>query len=347
MAVDAAHTTRHAPATLHDVAREAGVSLATASRSINGSTRKVNEEYRQRVLAAAAKLDYSPNLSAQAIARGSTTSLALLVADIADPHFAQIAGGVVDEAAGERLLVTVAATGRDTGRELDLVRMLRGQRPRAMILAASRREADPHDDALRAELRAYESSGGRVTLVGAADPDFRTVRIDHRAGAQALARELVGLGYRRFAAVSGPEGIRTADERLAGFRAGLTSDGGTLDREVRAAFTREGGYEGVRRLLESGLDGVELVFAANDAMAVGAMSALRDAGLDPGTDVAVAGFDDIPAAADVTPTLTTVRVPLEEVGRRAVRLALADPGTVDAEPVRPAVVLRGSTPGRG
>ena len=86
-------TSRNAPATLHDVAREAGVSLATASRSLNGSTRKVNEEYRQRVLEAAARLDYSPNLSAQAVARGTTTTVALLVADIADPaRLAESAG---------------------------------------------------------------------------------------------------------------------------------------------------------------------------------------------------------------------------------------------------------------
>ena len=87
-------TSPRAPATLHDVAREAGVSLATASRSLNGSTRKVNEEYRKRVLEAAARLDYSPNLSAQAVARGTTTTVALLVADIADPYFSSIAAVV-------------------------------------------------------------------------------------------------------------------------------------------------------------------------------------------------------------------------------------------------------------
>ncbi|MGR0220752.1 LacI family DNA-binding transcriptional regulator [Agromyces sp. ZXT2-6] len=347
MAGDAAPTTRHAPATLHDVAREAGVSLATASRSLNGSTRKVNEEFRQRVLAAAAKLNYSPNLSAQAVARGTTTTVALLVADIADPYFSQIAAGVVSEADRERLIVTMAATERDTERELELVRTLRGQRPRVMILAASRRVGDPNNDALEAELRAYESNGGRVAFVSTTDLDFRTVQLDNRAGAEALARELTGLGYRRFAAITGVEGIRTADERLAGFRAGLEATGGTLERIVRPDFTRDGGYAGMEELLGQGLDGVELVFAANDVMAVGAMSALRDAGLTPGTDVAVAGFDDVPTVRDVTPPLTTVRIPLEEVGRRAIRLALGDATAEDETPVHTEVVLRESTPRRG
>jgi LacI family transcriptional regulator len=347
MSGDAAPTTRSAPATLHDVAREAGVSLATASRSLNGSTRKVNEEYRQRVLAAAAKLNYSPNLSAQAVARGTTTTVALLVADIADPYFSQIAAGVVREADRERLIVTMAATERDTERELELVRTLRGQRPRVMILAASRREGDPNNEALEAELRAFESNGGQVAFVSSTDLPFRAVQLDNRAGADALARDLTGLGYRRFAAITGTEGIRTADERLAGFRAGLEATGGALERVVRPAFTRDGGYAGMKELIDGGLEGIELVFAANDVMAVGAMSAIRDAGLTPGTDVAVAGFDDVPTVRDVTPPLTTVRIPLEEVGRRALRLALGEATAEDEAPVHTEVVLRDSTPRRG
>lgn len=347
-------TSRTAPATLHDVAREAGVSLATASRSLNGSTRKVNEAYRQRVLEAAARLNYSPNLSAQAVARGTTTTVALLVADIADPYFSSIASGVIAEADRERLIVTMAATERDPERELELVRQLRGQRPRVIILAGSRPTADQTGGALAAELAAYEQAGGRVVLISRNELEFRTVLLDNRAGAEALARELLALGYRRFAVVTGAEGLRTAADRLEGFRAGLADGGGRLDDGdvVRAAFTRDGGYAGTRELIERGLDGIELVFAANDVMAVGALSAIRDAGLTPGTDLAVAGFDDIPTVQDVTPPLTTVRVPLEELGRRALRLALddvdaADAGAAaDADAVTTEVVLRASTPAR-
>jgi LacI family transcriptional regulator len=340
-------TSRTAPATLHDVAREAGVSLATASRSLNGSTRKVNDAYRQRVLAAAARLNYSPNLSAQAVARGTTTTVALLVADISDPYFSSIASGVVAEADHERLIVTMAATERDPERELELVRQLRGQRPRVMILAGSRPTSDPTEGALGAELAAYESAGGTVVLISRNELDFSTVLLDNRGGAEALARELTRIGYRRFAVVTGGEGLRTAADRLEGFRAGLAASGGRLDDDdvVRAAFTRDGGYEGTPRLIDRGLDGIELVFAANDVMAVGALSAIRGAGLTPGRDLAVAGFDDIPTVRDVTPPLTTVRVPLEELGRRALRLALDGDGA-DGDSVATEVVLRDSTPPR-
>ncbi|WP_127792670.1 LacI family DNA-binding transcriptional regulator [Agromyces sp. LHK192] len=346
-------TDRTSPATLHDVAREAGVSLATASRSLNGSTRKVNEEYRSRVLEAAARLNYTPNLSAQAVARGTTTTVALLVADIADPYFSSIAAGVVAEADGEHLIVTMAATERDPARELELVRQLRGQRPRVMILAGSRPLTDATDGALTAELSAYEASGGRVVLISRNELDFPTVPLDNRGGAERLARALVDLGYRRFAVVTGDEGLRTAADRLDGFRAGIEAAGGRLDDAdvIRSAFTRDGGYDGAKRLIDRGLDGIDAVFATNDVMAVGALSAIRDAGLEPGRDLAIAGFDDIPTVQDVTPALTTVRVPLEELGRRALRLALegapneGEASGADAPVVATEVVLRASTPG--
>lgn len=337
----------HAP-TLLDVAREAGVSLATASRSLNGSTRKVNEAYRVRVEEAAARLGYSTNFSAQAIARGSTTTVALLVADIADPYFSSIARGVIAEADGERHIVTMAATDRDPHRELDLVRTLRGQRPRVMILAGSRPLIDPTEGALLAELQAYERAGGVVVLISRNELGLRTVQVDNRGGAEALARSLAGIGYHRFGAITGTEGLRTAQDRLDGFTAGAQNAGGILNAAdiIRSPFTRDGGYSAMSDLIQRGLGGIEVIFAANDVMAVGALSAIRDAGLRPGVDVAVAGFDDIPTVSDVTPSLTTVRVPLEDLGRRALRLALdgTDPGA--HETLATEVVLRRSTPPR-
>lgn len=338
-------TNRSTPPTLIDVAREAGVSLATASRSLNGSARKVNEEYRQRVLEAAARLNYSPNFSAQAVARGATTTVALLVADIADPYFSSIASGLVAEADRDGLIVTMAATERSPERELELVRQLRGQRPRVIILAGSRRTDEPSGGALADELDAYERAGGRVVLISRNEYDFLTVLVNNREGGEQLARELVRIGYRKFAVITAPE-LRTAADRIDGFRAGLAAAGGTLDDEalISVDFTRDGGYEGMRTLIDRGLDGVEAVFAANDVMAVGALSAVRDAGLVPGRDLAVAGYDDIQTVRDVTPPLTTVRIPLEELGRRALQLALDDPG-IDTSAISTEVVLRESTPG--
>ena len=338
---------RISPVTLHDVAREAGVSLATASRAFNGSERKVSEVYREKVLAAAARLSYTPNASAQAVAKGGTNTVALLVADIADPYFSSIAAGVIRASEEAGLVVTMAVTGRSPERELDLVRALRGQRPKVMILAGSRSTERDNEQELSRELAAFERNGGHVVFISQNELPFRAVVIDNVEGGRMLARELVGLGYRRFAAVSGGENLLTCRDRLDGFAAGLAEHGLKMheDHIVHGEFTRDGGFDGVTRLLERGIDDIDLVFAVSDVMAVGALSALREAGVIPGEGIAVAGFDDIPTVRDVTPSLTTVRIPLEKIGAQALALALS--GDSDAVyPVGSTVVIRESTPAR-
>ncbi|GAA1112878.1 LacI family DNA-binding transcriptional regulator [Arthrobacter flavus] len=342
--------------TLNDVALAAGVSLATASRSLNGSARKVNDTYRLRVVDAAQRLGYIPNLFAQAVAKGATTTVALLVADISDPYFSTIASGVIQAAESAGLVVTIAVTGRNPERELATVRALRGQRPRVMILAGSRMAGSPQEADLRKELSAFEENGGRVAFISQNAAPFATVLLDNRGGARALAESLVELGYRCFAVVAGPPTIVTSQDRLQGFRDGLAAHGLDLAEHhiAHTDFTRDGGYQAATDLLQAGLDDVDLLFAVSDVMAMGAMSALRDAGLEPGRDLGVAGYDDIPTVRDITPSLTTVRIPLEEVGRRALELAFgvaqgqdgAGQGGSSTIPVVTEVVRRDSTPRR-
>lgn len=337
------------PVTLHDVAREAGVSLATASRAINGSERNVAESYRKRVLEAAARLNYSPNLSAQAVARGSSQTVALLVSDIADPYFSSIAAGVIRGAEQHGLIVSMSVTDRRADRELELVRALRGQRPRVIILTGSRFAASAGQDALVAELEAYQATGGRVVLISQRELPFSTVQLDNYTGARRLAGALVDLGYRSFAAVTGERTLLTSRDRLAGFMDGLAEHGIAIHPENidTTDFTRDGGFAATERLLQKPTFApVELVFAVNDVMAVGVMSALRSAGHEPGTGIAVAGFDDIPTAADITPALTTVRVPLEDIGARAIALALADGDVGAVVSIDTDIVVRESTPRR-
>ncbi|MDE0546640.1 LacI family DNA-binding transcriptional regulator [Microbacterium sp. C7(2022)] len=333
-------------ATLHDVAREAGVSLATASRVLNGSTRKVAESYRVKVEAAAESLGYTANLSAQATARGASAIVALLVADIADPFFGQIASGVARGADEASLVVTIAITERDPQREVKLVRALRGQRPRGLILAASR--TDEGDAAgLRRELDAFAGMGGRVVALGRASDDVRSVPVDNAGGAAALGTALASRGYRHAVVVGAARGIRTSDDRIAGFADGFTSAGGTVDRVVRGGFTRDAGYEIGAQLLAEGLAEGTLIFGVSDVVAIGIMSAIRDAGRSVGSDIAVAGFDDIATGRDIRPGLTTVRVPLEELGYRLLHAVVDEEWDAAASPLALEVIIRGSTPERG
>ncbi|WP_338899625.1 LacI family DNA-binding transcriptional regulator [Streptomyces sp. TG1A-60] len=221
-------------------------------------------------------------------------------------------------------------------------------RPRAVILTGSRIEGADTRDALVEELDAYREAGGSVVLISQHDLPFRTVSIDNHGGARQLARALVGIGYRRFAMVRGGVGLRTSRDRCNGFVEGLREFDIDIDERfvVEAEFSRRGGCTAARELLRRGLDGTELVFAVNDVMAIGVMTTFRDAGLVPGRDVAVAGFDDIGPAVDVDPALTSVTVPLRQVGQRALEFALSDDDASRIVPVPTNVVLRGSTPRR-
>ena len=332
--------------TLADVARQAGVSLATASRVLNGSTRTVGDDLRQRVLDAATELNYSANAAAQAMVRGHLNVVGVLVHDIADPYFSSIAAGVMQRAEEEGLLVAMSTTLRRPDREADYVAAFRRQRARAIVLVGSRttdREQLAH---LRVELERFEATNGRVVAISQRRLPVDTVVVENRAGAQALAGELVGLGYRRFAVLAGPAQLVTAIDRLAGFRNGLAAHGIDLhpDHVVSGEFTRDGGYAAMQELLHQRAD-VSCVFAVNDVMAVGAMAALRDRRVALPKGMAVAGFDDIATLRDVRPRLTTVRVDLEELGRTALDLALSEPAaTPRTRRARCNVVLRESTP---
>jgi len=184
-----------------------------------------------------------------------------------------------------------------------------------------------------------------VVLICQAELPFATLAVDNYGGARRLALALAGLGYRRFAVLHGGDHIHTSADRRRGLTDGLREAGLAPVLAPAVDFSRDGGLAGARRVLAAA-DPVDAIVAVTDAMAIGAMSALRDAGVVPGRDVAVAGFDDIDAASDVSPALTTVRVPLREAGRQALELALS--GADDTVVRIPAeVVLRASTPGTG
>ncbi|TQJ30060.1 LacI family DNA-binding transcriptional regulator [Microbacterium sp. SLBN-146] len=335
---------RTAAATLHDVAREAGVSLATASRVLNGSTRKVAESYRGRVEAAAAALGYTANLSAQATARGTSAIIALLVADIADPYFGQIASGVARGADEAGLVMTIAITERDPVREIRLVRALRGQRPRGLILAGSRSSTSSGDE-LQRELDALIANGGAVVAFGPGAGDVRSIGIDNLGGSRALAVALAERGYRHAIILGAEEGLRTSDDRIEGFTAGFTAAGGSVDRIYRGAFNRDEGERLMGRALADGVEPGTVVFGVNDVIAIGALTALRAAGREAGSDIALAGFDDIPTSRDVTPALTTVHVPLEEFGYQSLHAAIDDEWVPGSASLELRVQLRDSTPG--
>lgn len=334
------------PVRLTEVAELAGVSVATASRVLNGSARVVGEPFRRRVLAAARELQYRPNAHAQAVARGASNTVGLLVHDIADPYFSTIAAGVAGLAEQRGLVVLLANTRRDPILETEYVAMLTAQRARAVIIAGSRFAGRADNAALAAEIKRFASTGGRVACIGQDRVGTSTVVPQNAAGARALAHALFDLGHRRFVVLAGPPELLTARDRLRGFRTGLADRGiahGSV-RVIHGPFTRDGGHAAARELAADRRSET-CVFAVNDVMAVGAIAAFRDARVRVPADVSVAGFDDIATLRDLVPPLTTVRLPLEEMGSTAAAMALDPDGPRKRRvvTVRGEVVLRAST----
>ena len=342
---------------LSDVAQDAGVSLATASRVLNGSSRVPGKAVAEKVQASAAKLGYVPNAQAQALARSRSGLIGLVVHDIADPYFATIAREVQQQVFASQSQVLLTQTDREIDTEIRALRSLIAQQVDALVLVGSHRYGNDSDAAIRALLEGFDRNGGRVVGMGQSVGVGRTIVPDNAAAAHELATALIVEGHRRFAVVRGIAGIPSAADRTSGFVAALTEAGFEPELDVGADLTREGGYQLATRIqehLDSAPGSEELplcVFAPADVMALGALGELGRRGIDVPDQVALAGFGGVPDAADVHPTLTTIALPLHEMARRAVEWVLEPPtdGTEDTSPapaevhVRGDVLLRGST----
>ncbi|MFJ6418458.1 LacI family DNA-binding transcriptional regulator [Paeniglutamicibacter sp. NPDC091659] len=342
-----------AASTLAEVAKLAGVSQATASRVLNGSARKPAEGIAERVRDAAASLGYVANAQAQALAKSSTGLIGLIVHDIADPYFSAIARGVQAAARQEHRMVLLATTDGTPASEKEAVMAFAGRRAESIILAGSRSTRPEDADAnaeLAVELDRYCRNGGRVGTLGqpvagvAETGSVHTVGIPHEALAHELALALARDHAGPFVIVGGPEGLATSDERIRGFQRGLADAGRPAADVLRTGFNRNGGFDAgneiARKLAEEGAPR-PCIFACNDVMAIGVAAALREHGLEVPRDAALAGFDDIEWLRDFQPALSTVVLPLEELGRIATLGAI----NVDAGPsaVEGTVVLRHST----
>ncbi len=347
--------------TLTDVALRAGVSQPTASRVLNGSARRPSPAVVEAVRRAAEELGYISNAQAQALARSQTGLVGLVVHDIADPYFSSIAAGVQGEASQRDRQVLLATTLRSTEQEIRAVSAFIGHRTDAIVLVGSRLNTDDglrDQERLTALLDRYRALGGRVAVIGQPLPGTHTIAPDNRAGAAALAKALIAEAGtdadaraarppRQFVVLAGPPKLATAADRTAGFLRELRRAGIKPLEVVPGEFTRDGGYEAAHQVIASLRPERRwgaCVFAVNDVMALGAIAALREAGLRTPRDVQVAGFDDIPTLRDHEPGLTTVALPLQEMGRRAIEMALApDTGEQSVTRVSGRVILREST----
>lgn len=338
---------RRNPPTLDDVAREAGVSSSTVSRTLNGRATRVGQATQERVRAAAERLGYAPNLGAQAMAVGRSSALGLLTANLPDDYQNPVAAGVFRAAtASQRMVAIAVAEIGDVAATRRAVRQFRGLRaPTVFSVGTGDLNAAGMPELLE-ELRHVEEDGGRVVLIGQGGTEFDSVVVDDRKAGADMARALADIGYREFAVIAGTGAGTLSADRAEGFRTGLEELGIELpaDRLLWHGFDHDGGYRAAGELLRR-RPGVEAVFCVNDAMAIGACVRLREAGVAVGRDLAVAGCDDIPALRDVDPPLTSMHLPWNEAAEAAFELAVHERSAARSIVLEGYPVLRRSTPG--
>jgi LacI family transcriptional regulator len=306
-----------------DVAELAGVSIGTVSRVLSNSTHPVSGETRRRVIEAAESLDFMPNALARGLSGGRTRTIGVVVHDITDDFFNQIVKGI-DEVAGDNgYIVMVLSSYRDPDKELDYVRRLRAHRCDGLIFVGGGLRVRGYVPKLSKQLDAIEQNGGAVVMLAPSDLARPSFLYDNEGGVRMLVEHLVSLGHRSFALVSGPQHLKTNIVRAAAFVEALRAHGIELDDDLIANgdFDREGGARALEELVSRGIDFTAAV-CLNDQMAVGCLLAARRLGLRVPGDISVVGFDDLPITELLDPPLTTIRVPMRELGREGMKLLL-------------------------
>jgi LacI family transcriptional regulator len=310
---------------LADVAARAGVSIATASRSLAGRD-GVSEAVAAHVREVARQLGYVANVHARTLAGGATSTVGLIVHEIGDPYFAEIASGVIEVASQRELTVQICHSARDPRNELHQIRTLIAHRTDAILVAGSGYTEPDLQAESNKVLAAFQDSGGRVAVIGRHFLAADAVRPDNEGAGEAVAAHLLGLGHRRIGVIAGPAVLTTVADRVAGVAAALAGHGMTLDDVpvLHTDFTRNGGHAGAEQILDEHPDLTALI-ALNDVMAIGVLSVLRARGIAVPQQISVAGIDDVAVAADLAPSLTTVRLPMAEMGETVLMMALKPP----------------------
>jgi LacI family transcriptional regulator, galactose operon repressor len=327
--------------TIKDVAREASVSVATVSRALNGHE-NVAEGVRKHVVEIASRLRYQPHAAARSLSSRSTQTIGVVLPDLYGEFFSELIRGIDVVARAHRKHLLVSSYHGHPEEQGEALRAMRGRVDGLLVLSPYADRPGFLTDNLPTALPAV------LINTHLADAAYPVLSIDNFGGATAMVRHLAEAGHQHIAFICGPEDNFDARERLRGYRSALAKYlPGAEALELAGDFDESSGYEAGKLILARARR-PDVVFAANDMMALGCLYAFNEAGVKVPTDIALAGFDDIPLARFVHPTLTTMRVNIAELGGLALsRLlqAIEADGVADSTPhtLAPELIVREST----
>lgn len=303
--------------TIKDVAKHANVSITTVSRVLNQTEHAVNSDTRERVLKAIKELGFYPNAMARGLHLKETKTIGLIVQDISNPYYPSIVRGVEDAAQELGYTVILANAYRSRERTTKYLNVLREKRVDGIIFTGGGAVKDAAEDNF------FERNDVSTVVIGkSCNAKMPSVQVNNVQASREACEHLIRLGHRQIVTVTGPEDSTTVVDRLEGYRQALMAHGIVYREEfvLRCNFEFDEGYKAVEKFLDVSNDKVTAIFAQNDMMAIGIMKALKEKGLKIPEDIAVIGFDNIPLASFVTPMLSTVAVPIYELGRTAMRI---------------------------
>jgi LacI family transcriptional regulator len=296
-------------ATIHDVALAAGVSKTTVSRYLNNRI-ELPPATSARIDAAIAKHDYRPNLLARHLSTGKTDAIGLVVPEIREPFFAELASAVEDEADRHGYTIFISSTRSDRGREIASLNRLRDHHVDGLIMLTN----TPDDGSLKKLITRRRN----VVLLDEDIPGVNVPKIfvENEKGAYAATRHLIDNGHQSIAYLGGPLGLLSSEERYAGYFRAMKGAGlAMLDGHVRrGSFAPDFAQSAVLDILRSKSPPTAL-FASSDYLALGAILGLREAGIEVPRQISFISFDDTPLGAMLTPALTAIRQPIEALGR--------------------------------
>ncbi len=307
---------KSARATITQVAERAQVSIATVSRVLNNVPHQVSTATRRRVLRAIRELEFRPNALARSLHQRRTHTIGLIIPDISNAYYAEIARGIEEALSGQQYTLIACNTDRQVDRISSYLATLCEKQVDGIILGGGGTLNGRH-------MAAFQGCGVRTVLIGRYGVDLPAIRVDNVKGAWEAAQHVLTLGHRRIAILAGPNSSTTTADRLTGYRQACAEAGVRIPREwcLYGDLRPEFGREAADRLM-AGKSRPTAILAINDQMAIGAMRAVHRLGLRVPEEVSVVGFDDIALASFVTPALTTMALPLHHMGVAAGEMIL-------------------------